>query len=102
MNSSSQKPPVNSFSIPPWHLLEPWQTSTWLKVDPARGLSESDVLERRAVFGLNAIPEQRVRGPLRMFFGQFADFILTPQQFRRHSRGKITCPQLRQIINGDP
>ena len=76
MNSSSQKLPSNSFSIPPWHLLEPWQTSTWLKVDPARGLSESDVLERRAVFGMNAIPEQRTRGPLRMFFGQFADFMI--------------------------
>jgi Ca2+-transporting ATPase len=71
-----QKPPSNRFSVPPWHLLEPWQTSTWLKVDPAQGLSEADVLERRAVFGPNAIPEQRTRGPLLMFFGQFADFMI--------------------------
>ena len=71
-----QKTPSNRFSVPPWHLLEPWQTSTWLKVDPEQGLSEADVLERRAIFGPNAIPEQRTRGPLRMFFGQFADFMI--------------------------
>ena len=77
MNSSlPQKPSSNSFSVPPWHLLEPWQTSTWLKVDPEQGLSKADVEERRAIFGPNAIPEQRTRGPLRMFFGQFADFMI--------------------------
>jgi Ca2+-transporting ATPase len=77
MNSSlPQKPSSNSFSVPPWHLLEPWQTSTWLKVDPEQGLSEADVLERRAIFGPNAIPDQRTRGPLRMFLGQFADFMI--------------------------
>ena len=74
--SQQQKPPSNSFNIPPWHLLEPWQTSTWLKVDPEQGLNETDVLERRALFGPNAIPEQRTRGPLRMFIGQFADFMI--------------------------
>jgi Ca2+-transporting ATPase len=77
MNSSlPQKPSSNSFSVPPWHLLEPWQTSTWLKVDPEQGLSEADVLERRAIFGPNTIPDQRTRGPLRMFLGQFADFMI--------------------------
>ena len=69
-------PPPRPFAPPPWHLLETWQTSTWLKVDPEQGLSEADVLERRAIFGPNAIPEQRTRGPLRMFFGQFADFMI--------------------------
>ena len=77
MNPSQQpKPPSNRFTVPPWHLLEPWQTSTWLKVDPEQGLSEAEVQERREIFGPNAIPEQRTRGPLRMFFGQFADYMI--------------------------
>ncbi len=71
-----QKRPSTPFSAPPWHLLEPWQTSTWLKVDTRQGLSEADIRERRAVFGPNAIPEQQARGPLRMFFGQFADYMI--------------------------
>ncbi|MGZ8225319.1 MAG: cation-translocating P-type ATPase [Methylococcaceae bacterium] len=61
---------------PPWHLLEPWQTSAWLKVDPEKGLNHEEAQERLAAYGPNAIREQRRRGPIRMFFGQFADFMI--------------------------
>lgn len=61
---------------PPWHLLEPWQTTAWLKVDPEKGLSSEEVEERLATHGPNAILEQQRRGPVQMFFGQFADFMI--------------------------
>ncbi|MFA5922278.1 MAG: calcium-translocating P-type ATPase, PMCA-type [Methylococcaceae bacterium] len=63
-------------STPPWHLLEPWQTTAWLKVDPEKGLSREEVEDRLTAHGPNAIQEQRRRGPIRMFFGQFADFMI--------------------------
>ncbi len=62
--------------MPPWHLLEPWQTTAWLKVDPEKGLSRDEAQERLAAYGPNAIREPRRRGPLRMFLGQFADFMI--------------------------
>ncbi len=61
---------------PPWHLLEPWQTTAWLKVDPEKGLSCGEVEERLATHGPNAIPEPRVRNPILMFLGQFADVMI--------------------------
>ena len=61
---------------PPWHLLESWQTTAWLKVDPETGLNHQEAKERLATHGPNAIQEQRRRSPLRMFFGQFADFMI--------------------------
>ncbi|MDP1774550.1 MAG: calcium-translocating P-type ATPase, PMCA-type [Methylobacter sp.] len=63
-------------STPPWHLLEPWQTTAWLKVDPENGLNYQEAKARLEAYGPNAIKEQRRRGPIRMFFGQFADFMI--------------------------
>jgi len=72
-----QKPnPQQHLATPPWHLLEPWQTTAWLRVDPDKGLSHEEAQERLEVFGPNAIREERRRGPIRMFFGQFADFMI--------------------------
>jgi len=61
---------------PPWHLLESWQTVAWLKVDPEQGLKHTEAQERLELHGPNVIREQRARGPLRMFLGQFADFMI--------------------------
>ena len=36
----------NRHSAPPWHLLEPWQTTAWLKVDPEKGLDHKEAEER--------------------------------------------------------
>jgi len=66
----------NRHTTPPWHLLEPWQTTAWLKVDPDKGLNNQDVEERLAAYGENTIREQRHHGPVRMFFGQFTDFMI--------------------------
>ncbi len=71
-----QKVSKSRLSTPPWHLLEPWQTTAWLKVDPEKGLSREEVEDRLSAHGPNAIREPRRRGPIRMFFGQFADFMI--------------------------
>lgn len=60
----------------PWHLLEPWQAAAWLKVDPEKGLDHEESQRRLAAFGPNMIMEQRRRGPVRMFIGQFTDFMI--------------------------
>ncbi len=61
---------------PPWHLLESWQTTAWLKVDPEKGLDHDEAEERFSAYGPNAIREQRRRGAIQIFFGQFADFMI--------------------------
>lgn len=66
----------NQYPPPPWHLLEPWQTTTWLKVDPTKGLNSEQVVERLKLHGQNTILEQQRRSILSMFFGQFADFMI--------------------------
>ncbi|HWP00901.1 MAG TPA: cation-translocating P-type ATPase [Methylococcus sp.] len=60
----------------PWHLLEPWQTTAWLGVDPEQGLSHEEAKRRLAAMGPNVIPEPHRRGPLRMLLAQFADFMI--------------------------
>ncbi|MEE7627411.1 cation-translocating P-type ATPase [Methylobacter sp. Wu8] len=69
--NQSRQPPS-----PPWHLLEPWQTTAWLKVNPENGLDHQEAKERLETYGPNAIQEQRRKGPIRMFLGQFADFMI--------------------------
>jgi Ca2+-transporting ATPase len=73
-----RKPPATRKSHPPahWHLLEPWQTTAWLKVDPRTGLSQREAEQRLSELGPNIIAEQRPRGPLAMLVGQFADFMI--------------------------
>lgn len=66
----------NQHSTPPWHLLEPWQATAWLKVDAEKGLNHKEAEKRLINHGLNVIRERCPRSPLLMFFGQFADFMI--------------------------
>lgn len=66
----------NQHSTPPWHLLEPWQATAWLKVDAEKGLNHKEAEKRLINHGLNVTRERRPRSPLLMFFGQFADFMI--------------------------
>jgi Ca2+-transporting ATPase len=78
MFSVKRKLPATRKPYPPahWHLLEPWQTTAWLKVDPRTGLSQREAERRLAEGGPNLIAGQRLRGPLAMLLGQFADFMI--------------------------
>lgn len=70
--NQSRQPPS-----PPWHLLKAWQTTVWLKVAPEKSLNHQEAKERLETYGPNAIKEQSRRaGAGRMFFGQFADFMI--------------------------
>lgn len=61
---------------PPWHILDTWQATAWLKVNPEKGLDHQEAMERLISYGPNTIREQRRRGAIQMFFGQFADFMI--------------------------
>ncbi|MGR8940877.1 MAG: cation-translocating P-type ATPase [Gammaproteobacteria bacterium] len=74
--AKQEKPKKNNHFDTPWHLLEPWQAAAWLKVNPEKGLDHEESRQRLADFGPNVITEQRRRGPLRMLFGQFTDFMI--------------------------
>jgi Ca2+-transporting ATPase len=74
--SKQQKTPNNRHITPPWHLLEAWQTTAWLKVDPEKGLNHEEAKDRLTTYGPNAIREENRRGPIQLFFGQFADFMI--------------------------
>ncbi|MEF3075777.1 cation-translocating P-type ATPase [Methylobacter sp. Wu1] len=71
-----EKPEKSKPFETPWHLLEPWQAAAWLKVDPEKGLDHEESQRRLDAFGPNMIMEQRRRGPVRMFIGQFTDFMI--------------------------
>ncbi|QJD29001.1 cation-translocating P-type ATPase [Methylococcus geothermalis] len=73
-----RKPTATRKPHPPaqWHLLEPWQTVAWLRVDPQTGLSQQEAEQRLAAQGPNLLQEQRLRSPLAMLLGQFADFMI--------------------------
>ena len=47
-----------------------------LAVDPTHGLTAAEAVARLAQHGRNALVEGRRRGPLRMFFDQFTDFMI--------------------------
>ncbi|MDD2659232.1 MAG: cation-translocating P-type ATPase [Methylococcales bacterium] len=74
--TKQRKTHENQHPAPPWHLLEPWQTTAWLKVDPEKGLDHDEAEERLSAYGPNDIREQRRRGAMQIFFGQFADFMI--------------------------
>jgi Ca2+-transporting ATPase len=59
-----------------WHTLSAAEAAAALVVDPAAGLAADDVERRLARHGPNVIREERRRGPLRVFFGQFTDFMI--------------------------
>jgi Ca2+-transporting ATPase len=59
-----------------WHL-EPAETfAGHHAVTPEQGLSEAEASRRLLEHGRNELPEGRRRGPLVMFLGQFADFMI--------------------------
>ncbi|EIC28090.1 cation-translocating P-type ATPase [Methylomicrobium album] len=72
----SRPPQQRKYSPPPWHLLESWQTTAWLKVDPEKGLNQDEARQRLAAYGPNVLREPRRRSMARMFFSQFADFMI--------------------------
>jgi Ca2+-transporting ATPase len=61
---------------PTWHL-EPAETfAGHHAVTPGQGLSEAEAARRLLQYGRNELPEGRRRGPVLMFLGQFADFMI--------------------------
>jgi len=61
---------------PDWHQLTAEAAVQRLASDPQHGLSATEAATRLATHGPNAIVEGRRRGPLRMFFDQFTDFMI--------------------------
>jgi Ca2+-transporting ATPase len=59
-----------------WHALEGAAVAAALTVDPARGLANSDVDERRLAFGANAIQTIRPRPAWRMLVDQFTSLVI--------------------------
>jgi Ca2+-transporting ATPase len=59
-----------------WHSLEVPEAVQRLNSDPAFGLSAAEAAARLTRYGANEIREERRRGPLRMFVGQFTDFMI--------------------------
>ena len=59
-----------------WHTMGAAQVCAALEVDPKRGLSDAEVQRRRAIYGDNAIAEQRRRSLFRLFIAQFTDFMI--------------------------
>lgn len=51
-------------------------TALKLKADIANGLSSHEALERLKIFGPNALPEEKRRGPFAMVLDQFKDFLI--------------------------
>lgn len=60
----------------PWHLLEPPQLEAWLETDLTQGLTAGDAERRLRTDGPNQVPEPLPPSPWRLFFRQFADFMV--------------------------
>ncbi len=59
-----------------WHHVDEDQVVSQLAGDAASGLTRSEAAERLHRFGINDIDTETGRGPLRMLFAQFADFMI--------------------------
>ncbi len=68
--------PEASPSQTPWYQLPGDATLARLQVDANAGLPRRSVRERRRQYGPNQIEEAARHGPLRIFLGQFADFMI--------------------------
>ena len=66
--------PISEFAE--WHTMGADQVCAALEVDPAKGLNDGAVENRRAAYGDNAIQEQRRRSLLSLFVSQFTDFMI--------------------------
>ncbi len=60
----------------PWQLLSPEAVAEALQVTPAVGLKASEIGERRARFGLNALPEAKGASALQLLGRQLKSFII--------------------------
>ncbi|WP_300451428.1 cation-translocating P-type ATPase [Accumulibacter sp.] len=60
----------------PWHTLSASEVANALAVDPAAGLSRTDVAERLARHGENRLSEARPRPLWLKFLGQFGNFLV--------------------------
>ncbi len=58
-----------------WHGVEADEALLQL-ASSATGLQDDEARRRLAEYGLNSLPEARRRSPLRMFLGQFGDFMI--------------------------
>jgi len=59
-----------------WHQRSETEVLDHLQVDPQDGLGGDAVAARQERFGLNEIAETSRRGPWRILFGQFTDFMI--------------------------
>jgi Ca2+-transporting ATPase len=59
-----------------WHQIPVEAAASRLACDPRTGLGGGEAAARFAQYGANEIREGRGRGPLAMFLGQFADFMI--------------------------
>ncbi len=65
-----------SSAAPSWHVLSATETVNRLEVDSEKGLTPGQASERAARYGPNEIQERRARGPWRILFDQFTDFMI--------------------------
>lgn len=61
---------------PSWHSEQAARVCAALQANPLTGLSETEARTRLQRFGPNALQARKKRGPLAMFLGQFADFMI--------------------------
>ncbi len=66
----------SSANVRSWHTLTTEAVANALEVALAVGLSEGEAAGRLIRHGANALPEGKQRGPLRIFFSQFADVMI--------------------------
>ena len=59
-----------------WHRIDAEAVAGRLETDPISGLTHQEATERLHKHGINDIGTETGRGPLRMLFGQFADFMI--------------------------
>ncbi|OIR04548.1 calcium-transporting ATPase 1 [mine drainage metagenome] len=59
-----------------WHTLTVDEATSQLESNHQTGLTATEVADRTALYGANALHEKRARSPWRMLFDQFADFMI--------------------------
>ena len=63
-------------AAPPWHVATPQEAAARLETSADAGLAPAEAERRIAVHGRNELREQARRSVLRMFSGQFTDFMI--------------------------
>ncbi len=70
--SAATPEPWDEFASHAWHAMPVASTITLLRVDPARGLTQTEAVNRLARFGPNALPSAEPRSSLAIFLHQLA------------------------------